>query len=115
MTIVIIIINLLCISYMLTQRHRSPMIVWVVSLASLSGIAMSLYPGITDDIAKILGVGRGADLLFYFWILISFFLIINIQLKLVSVSQNLTEIVRAMALENVIRENKSSRELDDLS
>lgn len=115
MSIFIIIINILCIAYMLTQRHRSPAIVWIVSLASLSGIAMALYPEITNDIARKLGVGRGADLLFYFWILISFFLIINVQLKLISVNQNMTEIVRALAIQNANPKNKSSQEHDNLS
>lgn len=113
MIIFIIIINILCIAYMLTQRHRSPVIVWIVSLASLSGIAMALYPEITNDIARKLGVGRGADLLFYFWILISFFLIINVQLKLVSVNQNLTEIVRAMALESALDKKISDQNPGD--
>lgn len=57
-----------------------------------------LFPDYTNVIAHKLGVGRGADLLFYLAILFFLFVILKLFSRLKKVENNLTELVRKQAL-----------------
>ena len=59
------------------------------------------FPNDTHLLAHLLGIGRGADLIMYTSLLIAFYLIFRIHLTLERVEQEITEIVRAMALERL--------------
>lgn len=54
-------------------------------------------PTLSTDLANFLGVGRGADLLFYFSIATIFYLIFRLTVKLEKVERNITKIVRELA------------------
>jgi hypothetical protein len=56
-------------------------------------------PNLTNIIATNLGIGRGADLIFYFSILILFFLIFKIYIKIEKIERNITKIVRKDSLD----------------
>lgn len=55
-------------------------------------------PGITTDAAKILGIGRGADLIIYSSIVALFYLIFRLYVKLEDTERQITKIVRMVAL-----------------
>ena len=57
-----------------------------------------IFPDTTSFVAYLLGIGRGADLISYTSLLITFYLIFRIQLTLAYLEQEITEIVRAIAL-----------------
>ena len=61
------------------------------------------FPDSTSSFANLLGIGRGADLIVYTSLLIMFYLIFRIHLTLDRLEQNITQIVRAMALERMSR------------
>jgi len=44
------------------------------------------------------GVGRGADLMIYVWVLASLMLILVLHLKLVALGRRFTELARAIAI-----------------
>ena len=60
-----------------------------------------LWPDLTTIIAKKLGVGRGADLIFYVSILIFWFVILKLYSRIRRLEQLFTTIVRNDALKNV--------------
>ena len=51
-------------------------------------------------VAHALGVGRGADLLFYLWVIITLALIMFMYLKIQSLARRVTRLARAVALEH---------------
>jgi len=55
-------------------------------------------PNSTNVIAQFLGIGRGADLIFYFSILILFFLIFRVYIKIEKIERNITKVVREDSL-----------------
>lgn len=63
------------------------------------GIFFILFPDHTTDIAKKLGVGRGADLLFYICILFFLFIILKLFARLKRLEEKITELVRQQAID----------------
>ena len=49
-------------------------------------------------LADLVGVGRGADLILYLWVLISLLILFNLHLKLRSQMELITELAREVAL-----------------
>lgn len=61
------------------------------------GIFFIVFPDYTNVIAKKLGVGRGADLLFYFCILFFLFVILKLFSRLRRLEEKFTELIRQQA------------------
>ena len=61
----------------------------------------SIWPHLTDVVAKIVGVGRGADLLIYLSLLFLFYSFFQIIIKLEKIDKEITEIVLAIALRKI--------------
>ena len=72
----------------------------IMLLAGMFGCAvvLVLWPDITTSIATRLGVGRGADLVFYISILIFWFIILKLFARIRKLEHALTEIIRQDAL-----------------
>jgi small membrane protein len=62
-------------------------------------IVFILFPDITNTIAHKLGVGRGADLVFYTSIIIFWFVILKLYARIRRLEQIITEVVRKDALD----------------
>ena len=62
--------------------------------------AAFLLPKTADYLAKILGLGRGADLATYLSILMIFYLIFRIFVRLEKIESDITAIVRGIALKD---------------
>jgi len=65
-----------------------------------TAIVFILFPNITNDLALFLGVGRGADLVFYTSILIFWFVILKLYARIRKLEQIITKVVRKDALES---------------
>jgi len=82
------------------QRH----IALPVRLTIYSGLALGLVftwaPELTNTMAHALGIGRGADMLFYLWILISMLMLLISYLSLQRANRRITELTRAVALQD---------------
>ena len=59
------------------------------------------FPETSQFLADLLGIGRGADLILYVGLTVAFYRIFRIHLTLGQVENEITEIVRAIALENL--------------
>lgn len=58
-------------------------------------------PAITTVTAKILGIGRGADLIIYGSIVVLFYLVFRIYVKIEDLERQITQIVKTVALKKV--------------
>ena len=74
----------------------------IILLLLMIGVAITLvlFPDISNDIAHRLGVGRGADLVFYTSILIFWFIILKLYARIRKLEQTITEVVRKDAIDN---------------
>jgi small membrane protein len=73
----------------------------LLALFLFSGLAVFfiLFPDYTNVIASKLGVGRGADLLFYICILFFLFILIKMFARIRRLERTLTDLVRRQAKE----------------
>jgi len=71
------------------------LVVWVGAAVIIS------HPDTSTFLADLVGIGRGADLILYVSFLIAFYLIFRIHLMLNRLEQEITQIVRSMALEQL--------------
>lgn len=84
------------------SRFRNAL-VDLLALAAFAGagIFFILFPDYTNLIAKKLGVGRGADLLFYSCILFFLFIILKLFARMKRLEDKITELVREQAKDRV--------------
>ena len=87
--------------YMYLRLRNTLLDMGLIALFIVTGLLFILFPGITNKIAHWVGVGRGADMIFYLSILFLFFLILKLYSRLRRVEQNLTELVRKKSIEEM--------------
>ena len=58
-----------------------------------------IWPGITNIFASKLGIGRGSDLVLYISIVLIFYILFKLHVKLESINRDITKIVRERSLE----------------
>jgi hypothetical protein len=68
------------------------------ALILLLGCASILVPGITSWMAEVVGVGRGADLVFYAMTVVSLFVWASVYGRLHALEQRQVALVRALAI-----------------
>lgn len=66
-------------------------------------------PDATTHIAKILGIGRGADLILYGSIVILFYLIFRVYVTIEDIERQITQIARMIALQKVSQKKPKLR------
>lgn len=73
----------------------------LIFLFLVTGIVFVVFNEITDKMAHVMGISRGADMIFYLGILFLFFLILKLYSRLRRVEQNLTELVRKKSIDEM--------------
>jgi len=81
---------------LLARRHR--VIGAALALASAAAVLPVWLPQWATRFANLFGVGRGTDLLLYLWFTISVLLILALYLRLMRLQDQLTELVRQVAV-----------------
>lgn len=71
---------------------------WLLIWAGV--IAVAIYPQMTSWVSQLVGVSRGADLLIYVGVLLLFYLVFRLYVKLDGLSQDLTRLTRAVAIKH---------------
>jgi hypothetical protein len=87
--------------YAWQERRRSPVVAMLSLLAAASAVFLVWVPSQATDIAELVGVGRGVDLIIYIWIVISLLILLNLHLKLRVQLELTTALARRIALGNV--------------
>lgn len=81
------------------RKEISSREVWMWAIFWLLVISATLWPKSTDIVAQWVGVGRGADLLVYLSIIVLFFIVFKILVKVEKIDRDVTKIVRKWAIE----------------
>ena len=64
----------------------------------LGAIIFIIDPGLTGRLAKLLGIGRGADVVIYFSIALLFYLLFRIYIYIEDLKHEITELISQLAL-----------------
>ena len=84
-----------------TTRVRSTLsdrLIYVVLIAA--GIPLVLYPDWSTRVAHLVGIGRGADLVIYLFIMFSLFFFVSSASAFRTIERELTVVVRTIAINN---------------
>jgi hypothetical protein len=65
------------------------------------GVALALYPDFSTRVANAIGIGRGADLLLYVFLLFSLFYNVHLAARLKNIESQIRSVVREQALATV--------------
>ena len=111
--IIAILLGLIAIIYSILRFRDGKMslgmlLAWIIIW--LIVIIISLYPNDTNYLASYSGIGRGLDFVLILGILISFYLIFKMYNKIENIEEELTDLVRELAIQNKntgIREDKT--------
>lgn len=74
----------------------------------LLGAALVINPESANRIADIVGVGRGADVVVYVGLIFVFFLLFKLYNRTITIEQDITRIVRSLALKDEKDEHDKS-------
>jgi hypothetical protein len=88
-----------CLLYAYLQFQKSRLLSASLALVALAGIYFVLVPERTDQMAHLVGIGRGADLILYCWLVISLIVSVNLQFKILKLQNLITQLARHMALQ----------------
>ena len=91
---------LFCALYGWRQRPLSPIVGFLTPLTCGVGIALVIRPDWSSEAARLLGVGRGADLVLYVWTAISILVLANIHFRLRAYHSMITLLTRELAILN---------------
>lgn len=80
-------------------------LIWLVFW--MCGLVFIIYQDTLNYLARILGVGRGVDVILYFSLILIFYFIFYFIVRLRKIEQQISEIVRKMALSKNNKEYKN--------
>ena len=80
------------------QIKKAILICSSIMIAAVFGIYLVWVPEQATVIAQHVGIGRGTDLVLYIWILISFFSLVVVYLKMNNQFEAITSLARELAL-----------------
>jgi len=80
------------------QRTTSRFVQFAVLATIAAGGYFVWAPEQANVLAQAVGVGRGADLLFYLWVVITLALVLFMYMKIQRLSRRVTRLTRAIAL-----------------
>jgi small membrane protein len=84
--------------YAWSEQRRVPLVATCTIIAAVGGLYFVWFPSQANQLAELVGIGRGADLILYMWVLISLLILFNLHLKLRSQMELITELARDVAL-----------------
>lgn len=87
-----------------SQSGRGEFVFWIVFWVGV--IALVWNPSVTNILAAVLGVGRGADAMFYVAIILLFFVIFKLYGRIETLEHKLSELVKAIALKGLPAEKE---------
>lgn len=84
--------------FVFRRRNRLPFHIMTVFILLAAGAVAVVFPDSTNDLANLLGVGRGADLISYIAIVAVMFVLVHYYTKFVELQQQLTQLTRELAI-----------------
>ncbi len=87
----------ICLYFVIQLKKKLLDLVLLLALIA-AAVLFILWPDITTKLAQKLGVGRGADLVFYVSILIFWFVVLKLYARIRQLEKSFTQIIREDAL-----------------
>ncbi len=84
-------------SYKTKQISKSFSFLWV--LIWVIGLFVIFYPGLLSKVANLLNIGRGVDFALYVSIILLFYLVYKVNLKIEKLNRDLTKVVRKNSID----------------
>ncbi len=84
--------------FVLIQHHTGRLLRPAVTIVVATGIFFTWMPGFSNKVANYLGIGRGADLIFYIWIVLSMLALASLYITFNKQERQITHLTRALAL-----------------
>jgi len=84
--------------YFFVRLHNSALDILLLLALVSAAVVFIFFPDTTNRIAHKLGVGRGADLVFYLSIVIFWFVILKLYVRIRKLEKIVTDVVRKDAL-----------------
>lgn len=70
----------------------------LVMLALIAGVVVVVAPGLLTQVASLVGIGRGSDLLFYIFIVVALLYVVNEYKRSIQLARANTQLAREIAL-----------------
>jgi hypothetical protein len=86
--------------YAWMEYLRSPAVGLLAWAAALIGLYFVWVPAHATQLAALVGIGRGVDLIIYIWVVISLLMLLNLHLKLRAQLDLITVLARELAIAN---------------
>lgn len=84
--------------YAVALRRKILMLGNLAVAVTIIALFLVWWQEVATEIAGWLGIGRGVDLIFYCWVIISMVMILNLHLKIRIQAETVTELVRQLAI-----------------
>ena len=84
--------------YAWTEYRRSPVVALLTVFVASAGIYFVWVPEHSTQLAELVGIGRGVDLILYIWVCISLIVLLNLHLKLRTQMELITTLARKIAI-----------------
>jgi hypothetical protein len=116
LSLVVVAVGLVILRYRQRKIGTLGFFLWLVLWVGAATVIA--FPESTILVARLLGIGRGVDLVLYVSIILILYLLFRVYVRLEQLDRDLTQIVRALALreESPIRsreeEERASKPLD---
>lgn len=92
------------------RRNRLPFHIMLVFALLGAGALAVVFPSVTDDAARLFGVGRGADLVTYISIVAIMFVLLHYYTKFVDMQRKITDLTRELAITRAELEQRERSE-----
>lgn len=87
--------------YFFVKWKKRVLDIVLLSSMTVCSTIFVIFPNTTNAIAHWLGVGRGADLVFYLSILIFWFIVLKLYIRVRNLEQMFTQVIQKDALQQV--------------
>jgi len=94
--------------YAWSEYARSPAIAVPAVFVTMAGLYFVWMPEHSTQLAELVGIGRGVDLILYIWVCLSLIVVLNLHLKLRTQMELITVLARKIALADAARIAPSS-------
>lgn len=86
------------LAYAVIAARRTRLLATLIGFSAVAGIYFVWQPDAANDLAHAVGIGRGADLVLYIWVVLSMLIGLNLHLRLRTQADQTTRLARALAL-----------------
>lgn len=80
------------------EYARSPAVAMLAVFVATAGLYFVWVPEHSTQLAEMVGIGRGVDLILYIWVCLSLIVVLNLHLKLRTQMELITVLARKLAL-----------------